>query len=56
MLYLIKFAKGEGVDSTKTFKRGCWEWERAGDFFHGGCNKKIKKKLKSEIFNDKKSL
>ena len=55
MLHLVKFAKGEGLDSTKTFKRGCWEWERAGDFFQGVCNKK-KKKLRSEIFNDKKSL
>ena len=26
------------------------------DFFQGGCNFYIKNKLKSEIFNDKKSL
>ena len=33
---------------------GCWE--RGGDFFQGSCNFHIKNKLKSEIFNDKKSL
>ena len=30
--------------------------KEGGDFFQGGCNFHIKNKLKSEIFNDKKSL
>ena len=33
---------------------GCWE--RGGDFFQGGVQISHKNKLKSEIFNDKKSL
>ena len=41
------FKKG-GADKTSTFRRG--------DFFQGGCNFHIKNKLKSEKFNDKKSL
>ena len=61
---------GEGVEpSTKFSKKGgggsligpqrleggCWE--RGGDFFQeGACNCHIKNKLKSEIFNNKKSL
>ena len=40
------FRKG-GLDRTETFR---------GDFFQGGCNFHIKNKLKSEIFNDRKSL
>ena len=47
------FQKG-GLDRTSSF-RGGW-WERGGDFFQGGCKFHIKSKLKSEIFNDKKSL
>ena len=48
------FQKG-GVDRTSTLEEGCWE--RGSDFFQwGGCNFHIKNKLKSEIFNDKKSL
>ena len=30
--------------------------KEGGDFFQGGCNFHIKNKLKSEIFNNKKSL
>ena len=41
------FKKG-GADKTSTF--------RGGGFFQGGCNFHIKNKLKSEKFNDKKSL
>ena len=48
------FQKGGGLDRTSTFRRGCWV--RRGDFFQGGCSFHIKNKLKSEIFNDKKSL
>ena len=32
------------------------EGKEEGGFFQGGCNFYIKNKLKSEIFNDKKSL
>ena len=42
------FKKGGGAGKTSTF--------RGGDFFQGGFNFHIKNKLKSEIFNDKKSL
>ena len=50
-----KFSKGGG---------GAWQGEgledlnfqRWGDFFQMGCNFCIKNKVKSEIFNDKKSL
>ena len=40
----------EGLDRTSTF--------RGGGFFRGGgaCNFHIENKLKSEIFNDEKSL
>ena len=52
-----KFKKG-GLDKTSTFKGGCWE--REGDFFQveggGGEVQLSHHKLKSEIFNDKKSL
>ena len=48
------FQKG-GFDRTSALEGGCWE--RWSDFFQwGGCNFHIKNKLKSEIFNDKKSL
>ena len=42
-------------DRTSLLEGGWWE---GGDFFQeaGGCNFHIKNKLKSEIFNDKKSL
>ena len=43
-----------GLIAPKLLKGGCWE--RSGDFFLGSCNFHIKNKLKSEIFNDKKSL
>ena len=46
-----------GLDRTSTFRGGCWE--RVGWLFSGrvgGCNFHIKSKLKSEIFNDNKSL
>ena len=47
------FQKG-GLEKTSTF-RGCC-WERGGDFFPGeGLQFSHKNKLKSEIFNDKKS-
>ena len=48
---------GGGLDRTSTFRVGCWE--RVGWLFSGrvgGCNFHIKSKLKSEIFNDNKSL
>ena len=53
------FQKGKWLDKTSTFRGGYWE--RRGDFFRGGgggggCNSYIKSKLKSEIFDDKKSL
>ena len=51
------FQKG-GLEKTLSFRRG-W-WETGGDLFEGGgngvCNFYIKNKLKSGIFNDKKSL
>ena len=45
-----KLSKRAELDRTSTF--------RGGDFFQGGggCNCHIKNKLKSKIFNDKKSL
>ena len=51
---LTKFSKRVGLTRPQTLERGCWE--RGGDFFQGGCNFHIKNKLKSKIFNDKKSL
>ena len=48
------FQKGGGLTGPQLLEGGCWE--RGGDFFQGGCNFHIKNKLKSEIFNDKKSL
>ena len=49
-----KFSKRGGLTGPQLLEGGCWE--RGGDFFQGGCNFHIKNKLKSEIFNDKKSL
>ena len=49
-----KFSKRGGLTGPTLLEGGCWE--RGGDFFQGGCNFHIKNKLKSEIFNDKKSL
>ena len=50
-----------GLDRVSIFRGGCWE--RSGDLFQdgglgegGGGSFYIKNKLKSEIFNDKKSL
>ena len=48
------FQKGGGLGMTSTFREGCWE--RVDDFFHGGDAIFTHKKLKSEIFNNKKSL
>ena len=45
---------GAGLTRPQVLEGGCWE--RRGDFFQGGCNFYIKNKLKSEIFNDKRSL
>ena len=51
---------GGGVELPAKFsKRGILTGPQlleGGDFFQGGCNFHIKNKLKSEIFNDKKSL
>ena len=54
------FKKG-GLTGPQLLEGGCWE--RGSDFFQdeggrggGGCNCHIKNKLKSEIFNDEKSL
>ena len=43
-----KFSKRGGLTGPQLLE--------GGDFFQGGCNFHIKNKLKSEIFNDKKSL
>ena len=51
------FKKGGHLTGPQLLEGCCWE--RGGDFFQGGCNCHIKKEikiLKSEIFNDKKSL
>ena len=50
-----KFSKRGGLTETQLLEGGCWE--RVGDFFQGGLQfSQKKKKLKSDIFNDKKSL
>ena len=50
-----KFLKREGgLGRTSIFREGCWE--RGDDFFHSGDAIFTRKKLKSEIFNNKKSL
>ena len=48
------WGEGGGLGRISIFRGGCWE--RGGDFFQGGCSFYIKNKLKSEIFNSKKSL
>ena len=48
------FKNGGGLTRSQLLEGVCWE--RGGNFFQGGCNFDIKNKLKSEIFNDKKSL
>ena len=42
------------MTGSQFLEGGCWE--RGGDFFQEGCSFYIKNKLKSQIFNDKKSL
>ena len=54
-----KFSKiggggGAPLDRTSTLRGGCWK--RGGCFFSGGLAIFTKKKLKSEILNDKNSL
>ena len=55
-----KFLKrGGGLDRASTLRGGCWK--RGGNFFEvGGCNfhthTHTHTQIKSEIFNDKKSL
>ena len=49
-----KFPKW-GLDKTSAFRGGLLR-KRRMSFFRGGCNFHVKNKLKSEIFNDKKSL
>ena len=48
-----KFSKRGGLTEPQLLERD--SWEREDDFVHGGCDFHIKNKLKSEIFNDKKS-
>ena len=53
-----KFSKkggGGGLDKTSTVRGGLLE-KMGVTFFREGCNFHIKNKLRSEIFNDKKSL
>ena len=47
------FQKEGGLTGPKLLEGGCWE--KGGDFFQG-VQFSHKNKLKSEIFNDKKSL
>ena len=49
-----KFSKRGGLTGSQFLEWGCWE--RGGDFFQGGSSFYLKNKLKSTIFNDKKSL
>ena len=54
-----KFSKrGGGLTGLQLLEGGCWQ--RGGDFFQGGGGSWLqfshKNELKSEIFNDKKSL
>ena len=49
-----KFSKRGSLTGPQLLEGGCWE--RGGDFFQGGLQFSHKNKLKSEIFNDKKSL
>ena len=50
------FKKGGGLDRTSTFTGCCWERGGGGDFFPGGLVQLSHNRLKSEIFDDKKSL
>ena len=47
-----KFSKRGDLTRPQLLERG---WKEGGDFFQGGRNFQIKNKLKSEIFNGKKS-
>ena len=52
-----KFSKksgGGGFTGSQFLEGGCWE--RGGSLLSGGCSFYIKNKIKSEIFNDGKSL
>ena len=51
-----KFSKRGGLTGPQLLEGSCWE--RGGDFFQEGAGVQFsrKKKLKSEIFSDKKSL
>ena len=50
-----KFSKSGGLTGLPLLEGRYWE--RGGDIFQGGgCTFYIKNKLKSEVFNDKKSL
>ena len=49
-----KFSKRGGLTGFQFLEEGCWE--KGGDFFQEGCSFYIKNKLKSVIFNGKKSL
>ena len=53
---LPNFQKGGDLTGPPFLEGGCWEG--GGDFFQGGgdCNFSTKNKLKSEMFNEKKSL
>ena len=46
---------GDGLHGTSAFRGGLLR-KRGINFFKRGCNLYIKNKLKSEMFNDKKSL
>ena len=48
------FQKGAGLTGPQLLEGVCWE--RGGLLFSGGLQFSHKNKLKSEIFNDKKSL
>ena len=50
-----KFSKWEALTGPQLLEGGSCE-KRWGDFFQGGCHCHIKNKLKSKIFNDKKTL
>ena len=49
-----KFSKRVGLTGPQLLEGVAGK--EGGDFFQGGCNFHIKNKLKSEIFNNKKSL
>ena len=60
VIYIIIFCTApfllEGVEPPTKFSKDGGCWKREGDFFRGGCNFVTKNKVKSGIFNDKKSL